>query len=438
MKALLNLLREHKAGAATGIYSVCSSHALVIEAAMREARRSGQYALIEATSNQVNQFGGYTGMTPVAFQRYVAEIAARAGLPMERILLGGDHLGPNCWRGEPCAEALARSDQLIADYVAAGFRKIHLDCSMSCADDPAALSEEVIATRAARLCRAGETAWRASGGEPPLYVVGTEVPTPGGAAEELDTLAVTAPAAVTATLDAHRAAFHLQGVEAAWERVIALVVQPGVEFDHHKVIDYQPAKARELSLRIEREPGLVYEAHSTDYQSASALAALVRDHFAILKVGPGVTFALREALWALADIEHELGAAPPRPFKQVVLGAMRRDPRHWKSYYTHAASETFDLQFSLSDRIRYYWTVPEVQAACDALLVNLKSRGIPLTLLSQYLPLQYAEVRAGALANDPREILLDAVAQALKGYASACRPAARAAEGALAKVGSLR
>ena len=138
---------------------------------------------------------------------------------------------------------------------------------MSCADDPAALSDEVIATRAARLCRAGETAWRASGGEPPLYVVGTEVPTPGGAAEELDTLAVTTPAAVTATLGAHRAAFHSLGVEAAWERVIALVVQPGVEFDHHKVIDYQPAKARELSLRIEREPGLVYEAHSTDYQT---------------------------------------------------------------------------------------------------------------------------------------------------------------------------
>ena len=107
MKALLNLLREHKAGAATGIYSVCSSHALVIEAAMREARRSGQYALIEATSNQVNQFGGYTGMTPVAFQRYAAEIAERAALPMERVLLGGDHLGPNCWRSEPCAEALA-------------------------------------------------------------------------------------------------------------------------------------------------------------------------------------------------------------------------------------------------------------------------------------------------------------------------------------------
>src|ERR1700733_11630659 len=140
MKPLLDLLRDHKAGGAGGgIHSVCSSHPLVIEAALREAKRSGHYALIEATSNQVNQFGGYTGMTPADFRRYVADIAKRAALPMERVLLGGDHLGPNCWRSEPSAVALQHSEQLVADYVSAGFRKIHLDCSMSCADDPAAL-----------------------------------------------------------------------------------------------------------------------------------------------------------------------------------------------------------------------------------------------------------------------------------------------------------
>lgn len=422
MKALLDLLRAHKTGGG-GIYSVCSSHPLVIEATLREAKRGGRHALIEATSNQVNQYGGYTGMTAVLFQAFVADIAARVGLPMERVLLGGDHLGPNCWRNEPSVVALARSQQLVADYVSAGFRKIHLDCSMSCADDPATLSDTIIAARAARLCRAAEDAWRTAGGEPPVYVIGTEVPTPGGAAEELETLAVTEPAAVTATLAAHRTAFHKEGVESTWERVVALVVQPGVEFDHHKVIDYAPAKARELSRRIEHERGLVYEAHSTDYQTPSALAALVRDHFAILKVGPGVTYALREALWALVDIERELGAAPAQSLAQVVLGAMRRDPRYWKAYYTQRASETFDLQYSLSDRIRYYWSVPEVQESCDALLANLRSRRIPLTLLSQYLPVQYIAVREGALAADPLELVLDVVGRVLKSYADACRRA---------------
>src|ERR1700721_1286816 len=164
MKALREMLQQHKAGAGGGIHSVCSSHPLVVEAALREAARRGRYALIEATSNQVNQFGGYTGMTPVDFRQYVAAIAERAGLPMERVLLGGDHLGPNCWRSEPSAVALARSEQLVVDYVAAGFRKIHLDCSMSCADDPTPLTDAVVAQRAVRLCAVAERTWSRVGG----------------------------------------------------------------------------------------------------------------------------------------------------------------------------------------------------------------------------------------------------------------------------------
>ena len=422
MKALQELLRAHKAGSESGICSVCSSHPLVIEAALLEAQGEGRYALIEATSNQVNQFGGYTDMRPADFRAYVAGIALRASLPMQRVLLGGDHLGPNCWRTESAAVALERSEVMVSDYVSAGFRKIHLDCSMSCADDPAVLNDAVIAARAARLCQASETAWRAAGGEAPVYVIGTEVPTPGGAAEALDTLQVTKPAAVTATLEAHRAAFLERGLQDAWPRVSALVVQPGVEFDHHKVIDYDPATARELSKRIEHESGLVYEAHSTDYQTAAALAALVRDHFAVLKVGPGVTFALREMFWALVDIESELGVAPRESLKDVVLAAMRRDPRYWKAYYTDQDSLKFDLQYSLSDRIRYYWNVPEVGAACAALVANLRARRIPLTLLSQYLPTQHAAIRQGSLVNDARALLLDGVAQVLRNYDKACHP----------------
>ncbi|MEN5354458.1 class II D-tagatose-bisphosphate aldolase, non-catalytic subunit, partial [Luteimonas sp. TWI165] len=154
-------------------------------------------------------------------------------------------------------------------------------------------------------CRAAEAAHARAGGEPPVYVIGTEVPVPGGATEAIDGLAVTAPEAALATIEAHRDAFAAAGLQAAWTRVIASVVQPGVEFDHHQVIDYVPAAAHALSAAIEQVPGLVFEAHSTDYQTPEALAALVRDHFAILKVGPGLTFALREALWALDAIERE-------------------------------------------------------------------------------------------------------------------------------------
>ena len=159
MKALLDLIARHKAGEPCGIYSVCSAHPLVIEATLRHTlRRGGPFALIEATSNQVNQEGGYTGMQPAGFREFVHQIADRVGLPRDRVLLGGDHLGPNAWQALPVEDAMARAEVLIDDYVRAGFRKIHLDCSMRCADDPATLPDETIARRAARLCAAAENA----------------------------------------------------------------------------------------------------------------------------------------------------------------------------------------------------------------------------------------------------------------------------------------
>ncbi|MEP6547300.1 MAG: D-tagatose-bisphosphate aldolase, class II, non-catalytic subunit [Gammaproteobacteria bacterium] len=423
MKALSDLIEQHKSGSATGIYSVCSAHPLVLEATLRLAARDRQVALIEATSNQVNQEGGYTGMRPAAFRNLVYKIADSSGLPRERIVLGGDHLGPNSWQHLDAAAALAKAGVMVAEYVTAGFRKIHLDCSMACAGDPPVLGDELIAERSAWLCAITESAWRAGGGEPPVYIVGSEVPVPGGAHETLSELAVTTPDAAYATIEAHRAAFVRHGLNEAWQRVIGLVVQPGVEFDHHQVIDYRRAKAAALSQSIVQIPHMVFEAHSTDYQTPAALKSLVEDHFAILKVGPGATFAMREALWGLSDIALELDLTPDEgSLKDTILGAMRRDPKYWNSYYARAESQEFDLQFSLSDRIRYYWNTPQVTLACTQMLQSLEAAGMPLTLVSQYLPLQHAAIRDGRLSNDPRALVLDGVAQVLRHYADACNP----------------
>ncbi len=428
MQVLLDLVQRHHAGQPAGIHSVCSAHPLVIEAAFETGLETMGPVLIEATSNQVNQDGGYTGMTPAAFRDFVFGIGDKVGFPRERILLGGDHLGPNCWQGEPAASAMAKSEVLIDQYVTAGFRKIHLDCSMSCAGDPVPLPDEVVAERAARLAVVAERAWQRAGGEAPVYIVGTEVPVPGGAHEELAELAVTTPEAAALTIAAHRAAFGAAGLEAAWPRVIGLVVQPGVEFDHHKVIDYRPEKAKALSRFIEGEPTMVFEAHSTDYQTPGLLQALVRDHFAILKVGPGLTFALRETLWALADIETEMGMQGESGFKEVVLDVMRSEPEYWRKYYHDAGSLLFDQQYSLSDRIRYYWPHPRIQAAQAALVANLERRPAPLTLLSQYLPFHYEAVREGRVRNAPLALLKEGVARVLRQYMRACQPGAEPRE----------
>jgi D-tagatose-1,6-bisphosphate aldolase subunit GatZ/KbaZ len=423
MNALLDLIAKHKQGHAVGVASICSAHPIVIEASLRHALRHGEgMVLFEATCNQVNQDGGYTGMTPADFVGFVRGIAKQVGFDPARIVLGGDHLGPNPWTSLPPQAAMAKAEAMVAAYVCAGFRKIHLDCSMSCAGDPAPLPESAIVERAVRLARAAEAAHGAAGGEPPVYVIGTEVPVPGGAAETIEKLTVTTPQAALATIETHRHAFAKAGLAAAWNRVIASVVQPGVEFDHHNVVDYGPRDAQALSHAITAVPNMVYEAHSTDYQTRDALRALVKDHFAILKVGPGLTFAMREALWGLDAIDQELTPeAGQARLRDTVLERMREQPKYWERYY-HGNGKplTVDLQYSLSDRVRYYWPDPVIERARVKLFENLSANPPPISLLSQHLPHALHAVREGAATRDPLSLAVAHVSAVLDDYHHAC------------------
>ncbi|MEP2651935.1 MAG: D-tagatose-bisphosphate aldolase, class II, non-catalytic subunit [Paraglaciecola sp.] len=422
MEALLQMVQRHKAGEVTGVYSVCSSHPLVIEASMRHALKQGETLVIEATSNQVNQDGGYTGMRPNDFCNLVFSIADTVGLPRNRIIMGGDHLGPNCWQDLTAEEAMQKSDILIADYIKAGFRKIHLDCSMSCSDDPVPLGDDLVALRAARLCAVAEQTWQQVGGEAPVYIIGTEVPVPGGAQEGLDELTPTSVEAATETIAIHKHAFFDAGLKLTWPRIIALVVQPGVEFDHHKVMAFKPEKAQALSQNIENDPLMIYEAHSTDYQTAEHLADLVKGHFAILKVGPWLTYALREACWALDLIEQEwIEQANRANLKQTLLQAMQDKPVYWKKYYSQDTKEqALDCQYSLSDRIRYYWPQPEVTASLNKLIENLDNTPPPLTLVSQYLPNQYGAIVNGEIGTSTKELIFHKISEVLAQYSAAC------------------
>ena len=417
MSALGEIARANRAGEGRGIWSVCSAHPLVLEACIDQALADGGPLLVEATCNQVNQEGGYTGMQPSQFRDFVLGLAAARGLPAERLILGGDHLGPNPWRHEPAEPALAKAQTMVRAYAEAGFTKIHLDASMACAGDPEPLPPEVIAGRAARLAQVAE----AAGGRPG-YIVGTEVPVPGGAHEAIDHLEVTRTEDLAQTIAVHRDAFARAGLEDAWSRVLAVVVQPGVEFGSLQVVDFVPERADALAAAIRAVPGLAFEAHSTDYQTEAALAALVARHFAILKVGPGLTFTLREALFALALIEAELVPAEQRSrLREMLEAAMLADPRHWQGHYPGSPDEQrFARAFSLSDRCRYYWPVPQLAAAVERLLANLTERPIPLPLLSQYLPRQHDAIREGRLAAEPRALVRAKVDEVAGVYARAC------------------
>jgi D-tagatose-1,6-bisphosphate aldolase subunit GatZ/KbaZ len=381
---------------------------------IQEALKTLRFPLVEATCNQVNQFGGYTGLRPMDFVSYVRGIAEENHFPFEKIILGGDHLGPNVWQNELGESALDKSRVLIREYVQAGFTKIHLDCSMHLADDPpGALDVEVIAQRTAQLAKVAEESLSRSESPQTLrYVIGTEVPVPGGAQEHKAGVEVTTVESTEQTIYVTRQAFQQAGLEAAWEHVIAVVVQPGVEFGDDFVAEYQPEAAQELSRFIEAEP-MVYEAHSTDYQPPAALRNLVRDHFAILKVGPGLTFAFREAVFALAMIENEWIAKDARSnIIEVLDRTMVEHPEHWKKYYPGTEQEqALRRKYSLSDRARYYWTRPELQESFARLMNNLGDRKLPYSLLSQFV---------GKTDLKANEVIEQKIADVLRDYAAAC------------------
>lgn len=426
---LKKIVELQKQGKNVGIYSVCSANGYVIEAAFKRGLSDGSCVLIESTANQCDQNGGYTGMTPADFKKFVLEIADRNGFDRNRIFLGGDHLGPLTFAYKDEAEAMADSEELIRHYVAAGFTKIHIDTSMKVNSDPedVRLSDEIIAGRGAHLAKVAEETYkelleRDPEAIPPVYVIGSEVPIPGGAVGAEDNgVQVTKVEDFKNTVAAFEKAFAKEGLDKdVWERVIGVVVQPGVEEKDSGCTEYDREKAKDLMAAIKDFPTLVFEGHSTDYQTKIKLRELVEDGVGILKVGPGLTFAMREAMFALENIEKELiygTDTEPSKFAEVLDAEMLKNDKNWKKHYQGTELEIrLKRKYSFSDRCRYYMPTPAVEAAADRLLTNLSTLGIPLNLLSQFMPIQYTKVREGYLKNDPVELIEDRIINTIDEY----------------------
>jgi D-tagatose-1,6-bisphosphate aldolase subunit GatZ/KbaZ len=417
-------LRDRHLANGSGIVSICSAHPMVLRAAMGLMRERNGLLLIEATANQVNQSGGYTGMTPADFADFVEQLTQAAGLPAERIILGADHLGPHVWRRLPAEKALHNAMALTEACGRAGFQKIHLDTATACADDGTAeLPVEIAAQRAARLCGVAEQTAAQLSVPPPLYVIGTEVPLPGGGLDDLSPhVKITAPDDLFAMLAQFEAEFRHAGLSDAWQRVLAVVVQPGIDFGDRRIAPYRQDAAQALSAAHDRLPGkMTFEVHASDYQTPVALSRMVRDHFAILKTGPCLTFALREALYALSWIEEQW---PDLRFRSRLLSVMEElmlnRPVYWQHHYQGTPEGLrFLRHFSFRDRIRYYWSEPESMRAVNRLIQNMH-RPIPPALLRQYLPDLHAAGQRGANDADACEIIRQRICAELRSYVDAC------------------
>lgn len=424
---LKQIVIKQKQGESVGIYSCCSANEFVIEAVLECAKRDQSCVLIEATANQVDQYGGYTGMKPADFRDFVFKKANEIGFPIDRVFLGGDHLGPLTFANKPETEAMEEAKELVRCYVAAGFTKIHIDTSMKVGDDDEniRLSDEIIARRGASLARVCEEAYQTllkSNPEAirPVYIVGSEVPIPGGAQEANAGVQVTKVEDFKATITAFEKAFQLEQLQSIWNDVMAVVVQPGVEEADSGPKEYDREEAKALMAAINEYPNLVFEGHSTDYQTKTKLKELVEDGVGILKVGPGLTFAMREGLFALSHIEEEAfhgTATKTSNIREVLETAMLANPKNWQKHYHGDENKQYlARKYSFSDRCRYYIPEANVQAAINTMLDNLSTIDIPLTLLSQFMPIQYTKVREGVLVKDAKALLKDRIVNTIDDY----------------------
>ena len=421
---LQEMMDCRRQGEKCGIPSYCTANELVLEECLIRAKELGEPVLIEATANQSNQFGGYTGMKPADFYQKVLAMAKEIGVPENQVILGGDHLGPLTWQDKPEAEAMALSEELVYQYTLAGFTKIHLDTSMKVADDPeGALSTETVARRGVRLYQVCMKAYNEllktkPDAMRPVFIIGSEVPIPGGAQEAEDSLAVTKPEAFEETVRTYKAAFAAAGIPEGWSDVIAVVVQPGVEFGDEQVFLYNRDAAKDLCAKLADYPEVIFEGHSTDYKSANCLRDMVEDGIAILKVGPAITYGLREALFSLSMMERELvPAAEQAYFIETLEQVMTENPNNWKKHY-HGSFKQLGLarKYSYSDRCRYYMGDEKVVTAIETLFTNLTKYPIPMNMLHQYMPIQYEKVRSGKLSLSPKALALDGVAQFMADY----------------------
>ena len=416
-KSLIDIIGGE--GIQNGMPSLCSSNPYVIEASLEYAKANDVFVLIEATANQVNQYGGYTGMQPKDFCAFVYQIADTVGCVKDRIILGGDHLGPVVFKDKPADEAMDKAETLVRAFVSAGFEKIHIDTSMRLGDDPTdqQLSDEVIAARGARLCAAAEDEYLQVFKKPAnlVYVIGSEVPIPGGTQDEEEDMHITTPADLERTLEAFKNVFEAKELSDAFRRVIAVVIQPGVEFGDNSVVEYDRVKAKEVTDFVKRYPNLALEGHSTDYQIITHLKQMATDGIRILKVGPELTFALREGYFALDNILKAMNQSTE--FSKTLEKTMLRRPDDWQKYY-HGTEEVLRLKrkYSFSDRWRYYASDKAVNDAVNTLLSTYDKIKPPITLLSQFMPVQYVRVREGKIKNQAKALVLDKVMEIVEKY----------------------
>ncbi|MFL2882670.1 MAG: class II D-tagatose-bisphosphate aldolase non-catalytic subunit [Pelagibacteraceae bacterium] len=330
--------------------SFCTSNFDVLKIIMLFSKFNNLPILIESTSNQVNQNGGYTGLTPSKFAKKVYSLSSSLKLNKKKILLGGDHLGPLPWKNLSKKKALANAKILVKNCLKAKYKKIHIDTAIICKDEKKITRADIISRCKLILNNIKDKELKNT-----FLVVGTEVPFAGGG--QNSKIVPTKISSIKEEYDQYKILFDNRKL--IKNKKFSMVIEPGIEFFHNKV-KRTNLKDFKKKLNFSKKNKFSYEAHSSDYQKEKDLRKLVKNNFQFLKVGPELTYFFSKSIFAMENIEKKLFKRVSN-LKYKFDKVMKNNKKYWKLYYRGKPAKIEYLKFnSYLDRIRYYWNFSEI------------------------------------------------------------------------------
>lgn len=337
--------------------SFCTSNFDVLKIILIFIKFNRLPVLIESTSNQVNQEGGYSGLRPSQFASKLKSLARLININKKSLIIGGDHLGPLPWKDLTSKKAIEKSKILIKECLRAKYEKIHLDTAIKCKDDKYMDKDTTI-----KRCDEILNSFSSNEINKKFIVVGTEVPIAGGS--NLLKPILTSFKSIKEEIEMYSTIFKNK-------KKYALVIEPGIGFANFKVVKVKFKKLNKI-LSFSKKMNFAYEAHSTDYQSISSLKKLVKNNFKFLKVGPELTYLFSKAVFEMERIEKEKFKNNYSNIKKTILNEMKKSNKYWKNYYSGSNKYINFLKTnSYLDRMRYYWDKKNVVNAKNKLFLNI-------------------------------------------------------------------
>ena len=339
--------------------SFCTSNDDVILSIINFCKKNNLPVLIESTSNQVNQFGGYSKLKPSNFKKKVEKLAKKISFPKKNIIFGGDHLGPLPWKNLDYKIAMDRGEKLVSLYFKSKFKKLHIDTTMKLKNDKV-FNKQIIKARSEKILSNLNHKYS----NKLIFILGSEVP-PAGGERIIRNFNKKKIFEIKSEILLYKKIFQNLNLK----NKLYLVVDTGMSFNDTKVFKSKTNILNYLK-KISDLMNVKYEAHSTDYQNLKELKKLAKCNFKFLKVGPELTFNYTKAILKMGKIEKRY-FKNHSDIKKVILKVLKQNKKHWIDYYNLCSMDR--VLTGRFDRLRYYWNELNLKKAKNKLLKNIDS-----------------------------------------------------------------